>query len=947
MSGIIERIKLIPEAAAYLSALSYAESPDWTEWQKHSPHSPAFEAAINGGGLISLWKNYLDKKLDLPAPALLIILITIRRSPAQFHSECKALGMEFSKTLVYVSFHVATKIYDDARSSFARNEIDVAVARFRFSISEFRFSIESNIISSISARYASGKYAAAIAMIGRWVAIDVESIRRAMEYSDQSLSLGNNGLETLSYRLELQVMHHDKTGDIASLYRTDELLETYKAYCYGSELVRSEICFRYARYAKDLSLDPSKFILSAQKLLDISLSKDVRSLERAHAVVLSALIKLSAEGTWLLPSGLCSIPRGLLAQMATNPSKGLWQGVRKILTGLDILRKEGSIPAAVLMSRLLRQIVEGPHNLMNKKDAALYVDAVRWLERNASKNRHLIWEAGAAVLSVSKRTMDRTLASTAQDRFSTLAAVYPEWPLPRIGLARYNDYFGKKSGSSTEWKRAAALALMQPKQYRSNLGGRNEVFFVADARGFLSETFVFKRTQKEKAEHEASMLELMRSYIEENDLSGRFEVPRSLAIVELPSEDERTWVHVTQRSPGRLLSSLRPSEASSYIPEIIRFLSIYHSIGGKPAPGKAGWQPLKPSIKMWSKSLFPHDNGNGFLQSLKDIFPSNIPIVRKRDAHSSNWMIDPAGRIVAIDFESVEFIPAGYDVAQLIEDDALIVADAPGWTKRIDYFCEYMRLIGYEIDYSVATEAYEWFSACRVLRLGTDKAAGKRLRRHAREVCSMLIDHGSNKIRPIARDLLQAISQVEHDDAGTPSIGRHHRNLSKTLSSILRHNAKKFGIAMDSEGFCSINELAKYINVEPAMIRAVAEHPAEPRFQIKADTIRALYGHSLDVEIDPELSFDRPSTLYHGSNWGAVDSIIEKGLIPMERRKVHLASMPMEAISVGSRKGAVVLFSISDPDDLEGVAEGLWLSPHIQPEKLSIENIYEGESIFY
>ncbi|NMX47054.1 phosphotransferase [Pseudomonas sp. WS 5407] len=184
-----------------------------------------------------------------------------------------------------------------------------------------------------------------------------------------------------------------------------------------------------------------------------------------------------------------------------------------------------------------------------------------------------------------------------------------------------------------------------------------------------SETFVFKRTTKEKADHEATMLTSLRKVIASRGDTSLFEVPRSLAIVEVPSEDERRWVHVSQRAAGRLVSELSAEEALAVLEPITDLLAIFHSVAGTPPIGKSAWRPLKDYLKMWSRSLFEQEHADSFVDSLRKLFPGELPLVRKRDGHASNWIVDPAGRIVAIDLESSEFIPIGYDVVQLIEPE--------------------------------------------------------------------------------------------------------------------------------------------------------------------------------------------------------------------------------------------------------------------------------------
>lgn len=102
---------------------------------------------------------------------------------------------------------------------------------------------------------------------------------------------------------------------------------------------------------------------------------------------------------------------------------------------------------------------------------------------------------------------------------------------------------------------------------------------------------------------------------------------------------------------------------------------------------------------------------------------------------------------------------------------------------------------------------------------------------------------------------------------------------------------------------------------------AVAEHPGEPRFEVREDRIRALYGHSIDVFVDADFKVGAPASLYHGSSWSALDAIVRGGSIQMQRRTVHLTNVAEEAMAVGQRKGAPLVIAVVQSHDEVPVAE--------------------------
>ncbi|MBS3787928.1 RNA 2'-phosphotransferase, partial [Candidatus Bipolaricaulota bacterium] len=63
--------------------------------------------------------------------------------------------------------------------------------------------------------------------------------------------------------------------------------------------------------------------------------------------------------------------------------------------------------------------------------------------------------------------------------------------------------------------------------------------------------------------------------------------------------------------------------------------------------------------------------------------------------------------------------------------------------------------------------------------------------------------------------------------------------------------------------------------------------------------IRALYGHSVDV--DPDLPEVEVEVLYHGTSPKAAERIDREGLKSQCRRKVHLSARKEDALEVGKR----------------------------------------------
>ncbi|MGQ9641920.1 MAG: RNA 2'-phosphotransferase [Candidatus Bathycorpusculaceae bacterium] len=127
--------------------------------------------------------------------------------------------------------------------------------------------------------------------------------------------------------------------------------------------------------------------------------------------------------------------------------------------------------------------------------------------------------------------------------------------------------------------------------------------------------------------------------------------------------------------------------------------------------------------------------------------------------------------------------------------------------------------------------------------------------------------------------------------------------ISKYMSYLLRHNPENLKI--DEDGFVNLKELLERINkrfqVDENLIREIVGKSDKKRFEIVGDKIRALYGHTIPVEI----KFDEDKTvkrLFHGTTVEAAFEILRTGLKPMKRRWVHLSPTIKIATEAGLRR---------------------------------------------
>jgi putative RNA 2'-phosphotransferase len=170
---------------------------------------------------------------------------------------------------------------------------------------------------------------------------------------------------------------------------------------------------------------------------------------------------------------------------------------------------------------------------------------------------------------------------------------------------------------------------------------------------------------------------------------------------------------------------------------------------------------------------------------------------------------------------------------------------------------------------------------------------------------------------------------------------------SKFLSYVLRHEPQAIGLALDSEGWGSVDALIAGAaqqgrNLSRELLEQVVVTSDKKRFELSVDgkRIRAVQGHStrsVDRAFDPR---QPPAMLFHGTASRFVDSILREGLKPGSRHYVHLSADEQTARSVGQRYGlpAVLIVDaarMSAQGHMFHQAEnGVWLTAAVPPQFL-------------
>ena len=136
--------------------------------------------------------------------------------------------------------------------------------------------------------------------------------------------------------------------------------------------------------------------------------------------------------------------------------------------------------------------------------------------------------------------------------------------------------------------------------------------------------------------------------------------------------------------------------------------------------------------------------------------------------------------------------------------------------------------------------------------------------------------------------------------------------ISKYLAYILRHHPEKIGIHLDAKGFADLEPILMSLNqkyshlgvgkITKKTLEELIRVSDKLRYEIQGEKIRALYGHSLKVQIEMEEPEKLPAQLFHGTTPKAYAKIKTEGLIKRGRQYVHLSKDKQTAELVGKRR---------------------------------------------
>ncbi len=174
--------------------------------------------------------------------------------------------------------------------------------------------------------------------------------------------------------------------------------------------------------------------------------------------------------------------------------------------------------------------------------------------------------------------------------------------------------------------------------------------------------------------------------------------------------------------------------------------------------------------------------------------------------------------------------------------------------------------------------------------------------------------------------------------------------VGRTMAGILRHFPERFELEMDEQGFVSLREMVSGMRdnnrrmhwLRTHHVIALVESDPKGRYQVSGDSVRATYGHTLELDLRHP-SDNIPEELYYPATPDESDIILEIGIIPADRRMVHLSKTYEDAFSAGSvRVDDPVILAVdtvkarADGIEIGRAARTVYLCKQIPPEYLSV-----------
>jgi len=157
-------------------------------------------------------------------------------------------------------------------------------------------------------------------------------------------------------------------------------------------------------------------------------------------------------------------------------------------------------------------------------------------------------------------------------------------------------------------------------------------------------------------------------------------------------------------------------------------------------------------------------------------------------------------------------------------------------------------------------------------------------------------------------------------------------SIARRLALVLRHAPEKFDLEMDINGWVDVKDIVLQFKkqggkrnhwLRPHHLSAIVETDPKGRYDIRGNTIRATYGHTVEIEID--LPTDNiPDALYYPCDPVETENLLEVGISPSGRSHVHLSASIKTAAEAGHVHFALPTILEVDTAQMIAAGETIW-----------------------
>jgi putative RNA 2'-phosphotransferase len=182
-------------------------------------------------------------------------------------------------------------------------------------------------------------------------------------------------------------------------------------------------------------------------------------------------------------------------------------------------------------------------------------------------------------------------------------------------------------------------------------------------------------------------------------------------------------------------------------------------------------------------------------------------------------------------------------------------------------------------------------------------------------------------------------------------------HLGRVMTGILRHFPDRYHLTVDEHGWISLAQIVRAVSQQHRAYHwlrvhhlvAIAESDPKGRYEVRDDRIRATYGHTLDIVLDLPTE-NVPDHLYFPVTGEEAALVLEVGLRPSDRKKVHLSKTAGDARAAGAvRTPEPVILEIDAKRARAGglvimqAGKTVFLTDQVPPEFL--RRLESGESV--